>query len=210
MLPLKQKLIVPRSSLTTTTTASVSSVMPSAARWREPSDFVEDAAVGHREEHAGLGDAEIADDDRAVVQLVHALRHEERDEELALTARRARGPWHATNSSRFASCSKQMSAPMRWRASSVAAATTSSITLRLLLARHAAEERARAHAHEAAPDVVLEHDDDDEDDAREQRDQEVEQGDEPRTFATTYRRKMTPRPMPICIARVPRRTSSAR
>ncbi len=39
MLPLKQKLIVPRSSLTTTTTASVSSVMPSAARWREPSDL---------------------------------------------------------------------------------------------------------------------------------------------------------------------------
>ena len=36
MLPLKQKLMVPRSSLTTTTTASVSSVMPSAARWREP------------------------------------------------------------------------------------------------------------------------------------------------------------------------------
>ena len=32
MLPLKQKLMVPRSSLTTTTTASVSSVMPSAAR----------------------------------------------------------------------------------------------------------------------------------------------------------------------------------
>jgi hypothetical protein len=36
MLPLKQQLIVPRSSLTTTTTASVSSVMPSAARWRDP------------------------------------------------------------------------------------------------------------------------------------------------------------------------------
>lgn len=36
MLPLKQQLIVPRSSLTTTTTASVSSVMPKAARCREP------------------------------------------------------------------------------------------------------------------------------------------------------------------------------
>src|SRR5690606_34763755 len=36
MFPLKQKLMVPRSSLTITTTASVSSVMPKAARCREP------------------------------------------------------------------------------------------------------------------------------------------------------------------------------
>ena len=35
---------------------------------------------------------------------------------------------------------------------------------RLLLTRHSREERARADAHEAATDVVLEHDDDDEDD----------------------------------------------
>ena len=41
MLPLKQKLMVPRSSLTTTTTASVSSVMPSAARCREPNYLVQ-------------------------------------------------------------------------------------------------------------------------------------------------------------------------
>jgi hypothetical protein len=36
MLPLKQNEMEPRSSLTTTTTASVSSVIPSEARWREP------------------------------------------------------------------------------------------------------------------------------------------------------------------------------
>ena len=38
MLPLKQSEMLPRSSLTTTTTASVSSEMPIAARCRVPSD----------------------------------------------------------------------------------------------------------------------------------------------------------------------------
>jgi hypothetical protein len=37
MLPSKHSDTAPRSSLTTTTTASVSCVMPSAARWRAPS-----------------------------------------------------------------------------------------------------------------------------------------------------------------------------
>ena len=49
--------------------------------------LVEDLGVGHREEDAGLRDAQVADDDRAVVQLVDALGHEERDEQLALHRR---------------------------------------------------------------------------------------------------------------------------
>ena len=87
MLPLKQKLMVPRSSDTTTTTASVSSVMPSAARWREPSDLSRTFVSGIGKKTPGLGDAQVPDDDRAVVQLVHALGDEEADEQLALHRR---------------------------------------------------------------------------------------------------------------------------
>ena len=83
MFPLKQKLMVPRSSLTTTTTLSVSSVMPSAARWREPRlvSTMRDSGMGKNTPARAI--AQIADDDRAVVQLVHRLGHEQRDQQLA-------------------------------------------------------------------------------------------------------------------------------
>jgi hypothetical protein len=79
---------------------------------------------------AGLGDPEGSDDHRAVVELVHRFRNEQRDQQLARDRGVDHGTLvHATNSSRFASCSKVMIAPMRCRARSVAASTTSSMTL---------------------------------------------------------------------------------
>jgi hypothetical protein len=44
---------------------------------------IEDLGVRHREEHAGARDLQVADEHGAVVQLVHRLRHEQADEQLA-------------------------------------------------------------------------------------------------------------------------------
>ena len=169
MLPLKQKLIVPRSSLTTTTTASVSSVMPSAARCRDPSDLSRTLRVRHREKDARLRDAQVADDDGAVVELVQALRDEEADEELAL---------HRRVDGRPLPDDELVEVRVLLERDERADAVSGKLRrggddlvddLRLLLPRRARQEGARADAHEAAPDVVLEDDDDDQDDRREQR-----------------------------------------
>jgi hypothetical protein len=82
-----------------------------------------------------------------------------------------------------------MSAPMRWRASSVAAATTSSMALDSCCRAKPAEEGARADAHQPAADVVLEDDDDDEDDRREERREQIEEGDEPAHLDTIRTRE---------------------
>ena len=106
--------------------------------------LVEDLRVGHREEDAGLGDAQVADDDGAVVQLVQALGHEQADEQLALHRRVDRRALPHDELVEVRVLLEAMSAPMRWRASSVAAATTSSMTLRLLLRARCPPKNARA------------------------------------------------------------------
>ena len=119
--PLKQKLILPRSSLTTTTTASVSSVIPSAARWREPSWASSTLVSGIGEEHAGPGDApEVADEgtapscslltDSGTKSDTRELARHHAVEVDALRSWRTPARWRP--------CSKAMSAPMRWRARS--------------------------------------------------------------------------------------------
>ena len=175
MLPLKQKLMLPRSSLTTTTTASVSSVMPSAARCREPSDLSRSLRVGHREEDAGLGHAQVADDHRPVVQLVEALGQEEGDQQVALhrgVERRAL-PHH-----------ELVEVGVLLEGDEGAHAVARQLGRRgddlvddlgLLLAGDPREEGARAHAHQPAADVVLEDDHHDERQRREQRAQQVEE-----------------------------------
>ena len=62
------RLIWPFSSETTTTTASVCSVIPSAARWRVPNRSVWIGRLGQRQERAGGDDPVLADDHRAVVE----------------------------------------------------------------------------------------------------------------------------------------------
>ena len=67
ILPSRTSEIVPSSSETTITTASVSSVRPIAARWRVPSVFETFGLVGERQEAARRRDAAVLDDERAVV-----------------------------------------------------------------------------------------------------------------------------------------------
>ena len=83
MLPLKQKLIVPRSSLDDDDDR-VGLLRDAERRAVARAErLVEDLRVRHREEDARLGDAQVADDDRAVVELVQALG----DEELTSSSR---------------------------------------------------------------------------------------------------------------------------
>ena len=73
-------LICPLSSDTTTATASVSSVMPSAARCRVPNRS-DERHLGERQERRGGEDPAVADDDGAVVE--EGPRREDRAQELA-------------------------------------------------------------------------------------------------------------------------------
>ena len=87
MLPPKHSEIEPRSSDTTTTTASVSSVMPMAARWRVPSALSSRAFADSGKHRARLRDAQVLDDHGAVVELVLAVGQEQRHQQLLAT------PW---------------------------------------------------------------------------------------------------------------------
>ena len=58
----------PVSSLTTTTTASASSLMPMAARWRVPSSVDKDRSDVSGQQTAGSHDAVLADDDGPVME----------------------------------------------------------------------------------------------------------------------------------------------
>ena len=71
--------ISPRSSETTTTTASISSARPIAARWRVPTSRSSCEVVSGRRQPR-CGDAPAPHDHRAVVQ--RAARQEQRDEQL--------------------------------------------------------------------------------------------------------------------------------
>ena len=70
----------PRSSETTTATASVSSLMPSAARWREPYSVDRSARAGQRQEAARRRDAVALHHGGAVVQ--RRARGEEVDQQV--------------------------------------------------------------------------------------------------------------------------------
>ncbi len=128
MLPLKQKLMVPRSSLTTTTTASVSSVMPSAARWREPSCASSTLVSGIGKKMPARAMRRFRMSTAPSWSLFTDSGTKSETSSSRVTTQSRWMPSLFANSRTFASCSNAMSAPMRWRASSVAAATTSSMT----------------------------------------------------------------------------------
>ena len=147
-----------------------------------PERLVEDLRVGHREEDARLRDAEVPDDDGAVVELVQALREKQADEELPLHRRVDRRPLphHELVQVRVLlegdEGAHAVARELRRRRHDLVD------RLGLLLPREPSEDRPRADAHEPAADVVLEDHDDDEDDRRrrQQRVEEVVEGEEAR------------------------------
>src|SRR6478735_6297493 len=211
MLPLKQKLIVPRSSLTITTTASVSSVMPSAARWREPklSSTTRPSGIGKNTPALAMRRLRITTEPSCSLFMPSGKNSATKSSRVTC-ASSVCPLWTPTNSSRFASCSKVMSAPMRWRASSVAASTTSSITL-VSWARTRLPNQARlptrcrprrmslwnttttisSMLEISAPITLI-------------------TVTSRKACATRYSTNTSDKPSPTCMARVPRSTTSAR
>jgi hypothetical protein len=143
-----------------------------------PEARVDDARLGHRKENARFGDAEVSDDDRSVVQLVHRLGHEERNEELAGDHR------FDGNALRHDELVEVRVLLERDESSHAVPRELGRRRdhlvddARFLRARESTEERAAADAHEPAADVVLEDDHHDEDDRRQERGEQIEERDE--------------------------------
>ncbi len=139
---------------------------------------IEPARFGHGEEHACALDLQIADDHRAVVQLVHRLRVEERDEQLAS---HGRAHLHALAARELEQVGVLLEGDDRADAVARELGHRGDDLVddaRLLELAAAAEPGAPTHAHERAPDVVLEDDDHHEDDRREHVLQQAQQRDE--------------------------------
>jgi hypothetical protein len=147
-----------------------------------PEGLIERLDVRHREKHASFDDAEIADDDGAIVELVDALRHEEAHEQLALYGRIDDRPLAHDE---FVQVGVLLETDERAHAMAGKLGRCRDDLVddpRLLVATDASEKGASSDAHETATDVVLKDHDDDEDDRRrrQERRQHVVQRRQPR------------------------------
>src|SRR5690606_7119527 len=128
--------------------------------------LIDDAPLGHGEEHARLGDAQIADDHRAVVELVAGLGREQGDQQLPRDLR--------VDVVALVVAHELVEVRVLFEGDDGADAVARQLAgglddlvddPRLLSARQTAEPGPAAHALQRAPDVTLEDDDDDEQDA---------------------------------------------
>ena len=156
--PSRTSEILPSSSDTTITTASVSSVRPIAARWRVPSVLLTFGLVVSGRRQPGGYDPALVHDHRAVVH--RRRRQEDAQQELLgdlrVEARAALDVLVQADLALDARSARRRAGP----ASSTRARVISSIACALRETLHAAEERARADLGQHAADVVLEDDHD--------------------------------------------------